>query len=684
MTDLLYEMGCEELPSSFVEGALKALPKLMADTLGELRLGHGEIVVLGTPRRLTVVVKDLQAHQDDLEEEVLGPPTRIAYKDGAPTKAAEAFAKKVGVSVEELTRKETDKGEYLAGVRKEKGQPATALLPSALAHVTTAIPFRKSMRWGDGDLAFGRPLRWLLALLGEELVPVSMERLQAGRTTYGHRFLHPNAIEVKQPESYVDRLREARVFVDPEERARVMRERLVAAAEDAGGVLIEDDFLVGENLSLVEDPQVVLGRFDEAFLALPEEVILEVARDHQRYFGLRDASGKLMPNYLAVVNTAERPDKIAVGNDRVMRARLADARFFHREDLRTPLSDRKKDLGGIVFQNRLGSVREKVERMEALVPGLGELCGASEDTVAVARQGAALCKNDLVTWMVGEFPGLQGHVGRAYALAAGSPAAIADVIADHYAPKGASDDVAPTDAAALVSLADRLDTLVGCFAIGLSPTGAADPYGLRRACIGSLRTLLDRGLDLPLEAAFRQAHGCFEGVELDLDEAALIDKLGGYFRDRLRGLLGANLPLDVVDAALGAAADRPLDTRARAQALEELDAGVRAKLGEVFKRASNIAKEAPSGEPERGEEKIEAALFDAFAAVRGDIERLTTESAYAEAFAKLAGLAPLLATYFDEVLVMHEDEAVRTNRLRLMRVLSETCRALAHLELLGG
>jgi len=684
MTDLLYEMGCEELPSSFVEGALTALPKLVADALGELRLGHGEITALGTPRRLTVVVRDLQTQQDDLEEEVVGPPTRIAFKDGAPTKAAEAFAKKIGVAVDTLTRKETDKGEYLTGLRKEKGQPAAALLPGALAGVTTSIPFRKSMRWGDGELAFGRPLRWLLALLDGEVLPVAMERLDAGRTTYGHRFLHPDAIEVTRPADYVEQLRRARVFVDPDERARVMRERLVAAADEAGGSLIEDHFLVGENLSLVEDPQVVLGHFDEAFLALPEEVILEVARDHQRYFGLRDAAGKLMPNYLAVVNTAERPKKIAIGNDRVMRARLADAQFFHREDLKTRLNDRKKDLGGIVFQNRLGSVLQKVERMEALLPALGALGGASDDTVAVARQGAALCKNDLVTWMVGEFPGLQGHVGRAYALAADTPAAVADVIADHYAPKGASDDVAPTDAAALVALADRLDTLVGCFAIGLSPTGATDPYGLRRACIGSLRTLFGRGIDLPLLDAFRRTYDCFAGIDLDLDEAALLAKLGGYFRDRLRGLLGADLPLDVVDAALGAAADRPLDARARAQALEGLDAEVRTKLGEVFKRASNIAKDAPEGEPERGTEAAEIALFDAFAAVRGDIERLTAEAAYAEAFGKLAGLAPLLATYFDEVLVMHDDEAIRTRRLQLMRVISETCRALAHLELLGG
>jgi len=682
---LLFEIGCEELPASFVDGAVKALPALVGKQLGELRLGHGEVRALGTPRRLAVIVADLDIEQADLEEEVTGPPAKVAFDgDGKPTRAAEAFAKKVGCAVDGLERVTTPKGEYLKGTRREAGKAAAELLPEALATLATAIPFRKSMRWGSGSLSFGRPVRWLVALLGSDVVPVTLGELQSDRKTHGHRFLHPQAIELGAAEDYVTALRDARVVVDPRERAELMAERLRAAAREGGGELIEDDFLIGENLSLVEEPQVVVGSFEEEFLALPEEVILEVARGHQRYFGLRGADGKLLPKYLAVVNTALQPDKIRLGNDRVMRARLADARFFHTEDLKRPLADRRAELEGIVFQKRLGSVLDKVRRMERLVGELGRQLGLAEGVITTATEGARLAKCDLVTWMVGEFPELQGEVGRAYALAQGVGSAVADCIRDHYLPRGAHDDTAPTQAAALVGLADRIDTLVGCFGIGLSPTGAADPYGLRRACIGTLRTLLDQKLDLRLRQAFAAAHGGYEATTLDLDVEALTTKLAAYSRDRLRGLMTDPFPTDVAEAALGVAANRPLDARARAAAISELDVEIRAKVGEVFKRATNIAKEAPAGDPQRGEEPAEQALHDAFFAIQAELEALSAAGKYEAAFAKLATLAPTLAVYFDEVLVMADEPELRDNRLRLMRVISETCSTLAKLEVLGG
>lgn len=684
--DLLFEIGCEELPASFVAGALDALPRLADERLQALRLTHGTIRALGTPRRLTLIVEGLATEQPNLEEKVQGPPVKAAFKDGKPTKAAEAFANKLGCGLDDLERVETPKGEYLVGVRREEGRPASELLPATLAELVTAIPFRKSMRWGDGEVTFGRPLRWLAALFGDQPLPVELGDLEAAPRSYGHRFLHPDPIALDGVAGYVEALKKAHVVVDPVERQKVMVERLHAAAKSAGGVLIEDAFLVGENLSLVEDPQVVVGSFDEAFLELPEEVILEVARGHQRYFGVRGADGKLLPKYLAVVNTAEHPDKIKLGNDRVMRARLADAQFFHREDLKRPLLERRKELDGIVFQNRLGSVLDKAVRIETLAEKLGEQLSVSEEAQRAAQQGAHLCKCDLVTWMVGEFPELQGEVGRAYAQKQGLPDDVADVIRDHYKPKGAKDDTAPSQAAALVALADRIDTLVGCFAIGLSPTGGADPYGLRRACIGTLRTLLDRELDLKLSDAFAASYASYSGVELDLDEAALQEKLGVFFRDRLRGLLGDGdgLPNDVVDAALGVAADRPLDAKARAEAIVALDAETRSKLGEVFKRATNIAKDAPEGEPTEGTEAAEKALYQAFFAARESLEKLTASGDYEAAFGKLAELAAPLGTYFDDVLIMADDEAVKNDRLRLMRVISETCGSLAQLEVLGS
>jgi glycyl-tRNA synthetase beta chain len=689
-SDLLLEIGVEELPASFVEGALRALPELARKRFAELRLDHQAVAAYGTPRRLALFVRGLDAHQPDLSEEVTGPPVKAAFKDGVPTKAAEAFAAKLGCAVADLRRVQTPKGEYLTGTRREAGQGAIALLAGpqgALAQIVLGIPFRKSMRWGSGDLAFGRPIQWLVALFGAEVVPLELAGIESHRASRGHRFLAPHAVQIPQADAYLDALRAAHVLADPAERVRVMRDRLDAEAAGAGGHLIEDEFLMRENLSLVEEPHVIAGGYAEEFLELPERVILEVARGHQRYFGVRTADGKLLPRYLAVVNTALAPDVIRLGNDRVMRARLADARFFYQEDLKHPLADRRQKLAGIVFQKRLGTVLGKAERIERLAREIGLLLQLPEATLMAAAGGAHLAKCDLVTLMVGELPELEGEMGRAYALAQGVSPDVAGVIREHYQPKGAADATAPTDAGALVAIADRLDTLAGCFAIGLTPTGAADPYGLRRACLGVLRTVLDRGFDLRLEDAFRAAYDGYGGVKLDLGRDELVAKLGEFFSERLRGLLEAQSPADAVAACLAVAAGRPLDARARAAAIAGLDAPIRAGVGEVFKRATNIADKAPSGEPAPppgDAHATERAVHEAFLALREVLSRKTEQGDYAAAFHEVAAFAPLLSRYFVDVYVMSDDAAVRDNRLRLMRAISETCGKLARLELLGG
>lgn len=689
-SDLLLEIGVEELPASFVEAALRALPELFKKRLSELRLTHGDVRALGTPRRLAVVLRDVATAQPDLSEEVTGPPAKAAFKDGTPTKAAEAFAQKLGVPVTELRRVETPKGEYVVGTRKEKGRAAKELLPETIAQIIQAIPFRKSMRWGAGDFAFGRPIQWLVVLLGGDVLPVTIAGVTSGRDSRGHRFLgavngRSVHVPISEPTAYEGALRAAHVVVDPEERARVMKERLLEAAANVNGTLIEDEFLVGENLSLVEEPHIIVGSFAEEYLALPERVILEVAKGHQRYFGVRYADGKLMPRYLSVVNTAENVANIQAGNDRTMRARLSDAKFFYGEDLKIPLADRRDKLDGIVFQKRLGTVLAKVTRVERLARELGLLLQLPEATIMAAASGAHLAKCDLVSLMVGEFPELQGEMGRTYALAQGVDREVADVILTHYQPKGAQDSVAPTDAGALVAMADRLDTLVGCFAIGLTPTGAADPYALRRACLGVLRTVLDRGFDLRLSDAFRAAYDGFT-VKLDLSRDDLVQKLGDFFAERQKGLLGDKLPTDAVQACLAVASDRPLDARARAQAIVQLDAATRASVGEVFKRATNIAADAPQGAPNppaEGAHKSEVAVYEAFAGIKDKLASLTKEGKYGEAFAQIGGFAPLLHQYFLDVFVMDKDMAIRENRLRLMRSISETCAGLARLDLLG-
>ncbi|HSN98810.1 MAG TPA: glycine--tRNA ligase subunit beta [Candidatus Nanopelagicales bacterium] len=687
-SDLLLEIGVEELPASFVDAALRALPDLAQKRLSDLRLTHGDVRALGTPRRLALIVRGLAARQPDLEEEVTGPPVKAAYKDGVPTRAAEAFAQKLGCTVDDLRKVAGPKGEYVAGTRREAGRPAADLLPDMLAALVPAIPFRKAMRWGTGDITFGRPIQWLVALLGDAVLPVEIAGVRAARASRGHRFLAPGEVSIASPDAYIPALRQAHVLVDPDERAALLRDRLAAAAREAGGALIEDDFLIKENLTLVEEPHVIVGSFGDEFLELPERVILEVARGHQRYFGVRDANtGKLLPRYLAVVNTAEAPDNIRRGNNSVMRARLSDARFFYREDMKLPLADRRQKLGGIVFQKRLGTVLAKADRIERLARELGLLAQLPEPVLVTAASGAHLAKCDLVSLMVGEFPELEGEMGRAYALAQGVTPDVADVIRDHYQPRGAADATAPTAAAALVAAADRLDTLVGCFAIGLSPTGAADPYGLRRACLGVLRTLLDRGFDIRLTDAFRAAYDGYADVKLDLTRDDLVARLGDFFAERLRGLLADRLPHDAVAACLPVAADRPLDVRARASAIANLDAETRARVGEVFKRAANIADKAPPGDPVRptgeGIHPTETVVHDGFLALRERLTQAARTGAYAEAFSAVAEFAPKLNQYFVDVYVNTDDVPLRENRLRQMRAIAETCSSLARLDLLG-
>ena len=685
--DLLLEIGVEELPATFVAQAVEALPGLLESRLRELRLVHGPLRALGTPRRLALIASGVASAQPDLDEEALGPPARVAFDaDGKPTKAAQSFASKIGVPLDALFKKATDKGEYVAGRRIEKGAPAATLLPALLAEVCGKIPFRKSMRWSDGDTAFGRPVRWLIALLGDTELAFEFAGVRSGRVSYGHRFLAPGAIRIANAAGYVAALRTAHVLVDPAERKQVMVERLAAAASSIDGSLIEDAFLVEENASLVEEPQVVVGNFEAKFLALPERVILDVAKGHQRYFGVRDKKGGLLPKYLAVVGTALKPENIQLGNDRVMRARLADAKFFYDEDLKQPLAKRGVELDGIMFHKRLGSVGDKVRRMVALVPLLGEKLGLSPAVIETARQGAALAKCDLVSLMVRELPELQGEMGAAYGLAQGLEPAVAAVIAEHYLPRGADDPTAPDDAGALVALVDRLDTLVGCFAIGLLPTGAADPLALRRAAIGLLRTLLAKRWRLALPEAIQAAYAGFNGVKLDLDAQATSDKLGGFLRQRLRGVLSE--PGDVVDACVAASADDPYDVQLRAAALGKIEESVRTSAGEVFKRAANIAKEATPGElvpPASVQTEVhpsEQRVFDAYQTLKQAIGSGTTAADYERALTAIAAFAPILAQFFEDIFVMVEDLPLRNNRLRLMRETHVACSRFANFNLL--
>lgn len=701
---LLLEIGCEELPSSFVDGALAALPALVAGKLAALRISHGEVRALGTARRLSVLVRDVRDRQLDLDEEVLGPPEAAAYKDGAPTRAAEAFAQKLGIGVGALrieAREAVGKqkaGRYVIGRRQETGRNSDELLGAALGALCGEIPFRKSMRWGAGDATFGRPVQWLVALYGDKVLDVRFAGVTSGGSSRGHRFLAPAPFDVPSADAYVASLRDRHVLVDRDERARTMMERVIAAAAAAGGTYDPEPSLVDENASLVEEPHVVTGSFDPAFLALPAAVIRSVARGHQKYFCVQKDEDTLLPHYLCVANTASDPRVVAKGNDRVMRARLSDARFFFEEDKKVSFDSRVEKLGGIVFHNRLGTVRQKVDRLVALTAVIARDLGLSTADAELASRAAKLCKADLVALMVGEFPELQGEMGRAYALAAGEDPRVADALRDHYKPAGAKDDVAPTDIAAVVGIADRLDTLVGCFAVGLSPTGAADPFALRRACLGILRTLMEKGQSGEsgqASASFGRvdwrnwlgaAYDGFAGTKLDLTREETVAKVELFAAERLRGVLAGDSSISVADAVLTGVTRAPGTGDAGAPVLaypaiagwkarelaKVVDAGALGTARTVAKRLRGIAGQARpvfhdvAAGGTAGGDADDAAIAKLVQQIDAETRELTSPEKIAAALHAFGQVADTLEQIFLRKLINDPKDPATPQRLELL------------------
>jgi glycyl-tRNA synthetase beta chain len=684
---LLLEIGTEELPSSFVDAALTALPGLAKTKLEALRLSHGPIRALGSPRRLGVLVEDVAERQPDVDEEVTGPPETAAYKDGKPTKAAEAFATKLGITVEQISvvdRPAVGKqkaGRYIAGRKQERGREARELVGKMLTEICGEIPFRKSMRWGTGDATFGRPVQWLVALLGADTIDMSFAGVRSGRSSLGHRFLSKGQIEIPDAASYVETLRAAHVLVDRQERAKTMMDRVSAAAKAAGGVHDPEASLIDENASLVEEPFVVTGSFDKAFLALPGAVIKAAARGHQKYFCVQKTAegSELLPHYITVVNTAIDPARIAKGNDRVMRARLADAKFFYEEDRRADVEQRVEALAGIVFHNRLGSVRAKVARLEDLSAQIAAKVGGSDEKLV--RRAAHLCKFDLVSNMVGEFPELQGDMGLEYALHAKEPAEVANAVRDHYKPIGADGPIATDDVSASVALADRLDSLVGFFSVGLSPTGAADPFALRRSCIAILRTLIEGTKRNPAygSLALSDLFGiAYDGlaakkeIKFDLSKEDTVKKLREFTSDRLRGLIATQTSNAVADATCaGGDLDRPAHAIARAQSLHKAVSDGRAwleKAKTVAKRLSGISKESKPVLHDKSEfeKPDDQAIIDVIVKVDSLTKQLDSEEKVSAALAGAEDLAARLDDIFNRTLVNDPADARTPKRLELL------------------
>lgn len=683
MSDLLLEIGVEELPVSFVKMGLASLEEAATAAFATARLKPESLEVFGTPRRLALHVRGIPLAQESRHEVVSGPPWSAAFREGAPTKAAEGFARKHGVAVEDLKKLSTDKGDYVSVEVSEEGRPAADILEAALPSLCQGVRFPKVMRWGEGEHAFGRPVHWIVALLDERVLPFEFAGATADRKTRGHRFLAPAEFELKSADEYEARLAEAHVVARTAKREDDMRAALNKAASEIGGVLVPDEFLIRECATLVEEPFVVPGTFDDVFLQLPEEVVVSVMRDHQRYFAVRGADGKLLPRYLNVVNTALSPASIAEGNDRVLRARLADARFFVDEDRKSPLESRLTKLDSVVFHRKLGTVGAKVQRIVGLAKAFAEDAGVQ----AHAEVAARLAKADLETLIVFEFPDLQGKMGAYYARKEGLPEEVCQAIADHYRPVGADDEVAPGALGALIGSADRVDTLVGCFGVGLIPKGNKDPFALRRAAHSLMRTAFEGPIDIDLAALFSAAYDQYaEGLG---PKAKVMAGLDEFLRARLRALYKERYRSDVIEAGMAAwdgGSLRDLDARLKAvESLRGTDAFE--ALATAFKRAYNITKGQPRGDvdPSLLEAGAETTLNQVYEKVRAELRTAVSERRYEDALRLVAtDLRGPIDTYFEEVFVMVDDEAVRANRLRFLGNIADEVNGTAHFHLLGG
>jgi glycyl-tRNA synthetase beta chain len=674
-SELLLEIGTEEIPAGFIPPVLAEMAASLTKLLAQERIAVGEILTWGTPRRLTLVAKEVATSPAEVTEKVIGPPKAVAF-DGAgqPTAAAQGFAKAQGVKVSDFIEVDTPRGVYLAVSRRTFGRPTFECLRELLPGFIQGLSFPKSMRWGALSLTFARPIHWILARFGGAVVPFNLGDVASGGVTYGHRFLAPEAREVADSGAYVAALKDAKVIVDPKERGAFLQAELTQAATQVGGEVVPNPGLLEENTFLVEYPSVVCGHLEKKFLELPDEVLITSMREHQRYFSLRGPDGRLLPYFLAVNNTLVRnPDLVRQGHERVLRARLSDAMFFYQDDRKTPLENRVEALKGVVFHSLLGTSYEKMARFRDLATILARIL--APDLEGLGRRAATLCKADIVTEMVGEFPSLQGVMGRIYAQLSGEPAEVAAAIFTHYLPRHADDDLPEDLVGVLVGLADRLDTICGCFGVNLIPTGTADPYGLRRHALAIIRILRAQNLHLDLPEVVMAALDLLKGKISRTPEETALEVLD-FLQTRLQHLLlSEGFEHETVAAVLAAGGRDLVDAADKVKALEEVRQSPEfPALAVAFKRVINISRDAAAGEVsellfEHPEEKL---LLDATGLMELEVAAALERRDYPAVCRALAKLRGPVDAYFDKVLVMAEDERLRRNRLSLLSRISQT------------
>jgi glycyl-tRNA synthetase beta chain len=737
MPTFLLEVGTEELPADFVDSAIAQWKERIPQSLKEQCLTHEPIEFYGTPRRLGVLIPGLLEQQPDREEEVKGPPAKAAFKDGNPTPAAVGFARKQGVELDTLEVRDTDKGEFVFVLKKIPGRAATEILTELIPQWIFGLEGRRFMRWGDGDLRFPRPIRWLVTLLDGDVLPIELENgaetIKSDRISYGHRILHPQSLTLSQAADYVESLHSVFVMVEPGKRQNIIKEQVESAAQKLSGYAPIDEDLWQEVTNLVEWPTAVVGKIEQEFLSLPSEVVTTVMVTHQRYFPVftNETEGKLLPNFITISNgDANKSNIIAAGNERVIKARLADGQYFYKTDLASSLESYLPKLEKVTFQDELGSVRGKVERIEKIAAQIADQLAVSESERTDILRAALLCKADLVTQMVYEFPELQGVMGQKYAAASGESEAVATAIFDHYLPKGASDDLPDTRTGQVVALADRLDTLVSIFGLGMIPTGSSDPFALRRAANAVINISLWKGLGINLHQLLQDISADF--VAAYPDKNSPVETLQEFFIQRIRTLLQErnihlqvftatpekiaktssgmidHIDYDLVNAVLGEndpeyterALKDLLDVRDRALFLQEIrEDGRLDDIYETVNRSSRLATQKGDLDTQQldptavidttlFQKSSEQAFYEAIVNLVPQTKAAQEQRNYQQLVNALLENAPTVSRFFDgedSVLVMvaakenptEEELAIQRNRLNLLGLLRNHARVLA-------
>ncbi len=673
--ELLFEIGTEEIPAGFLSRAVGDMEDIIRKTLEEKRIAFDGIRCLATPRRLVLTIADLAPKQDDQTLEKLGPAKKAAFdENGQPTKAAQGFARGQGLEVSQLETIVTEKGEYLGARKTINGQPTADLLPDILKNFMLAIPFRKSMRWAAYDLRFARPVHWLLALYGGKVVPLKIEDIESGNISRGHRFMSPAAFTVNGFDDYLAKARENFVIVDPEERRKLILAQARESAAEVGGRLFYDEDLLETISFIVEYPVIVRGHFDEAYLKIPKEVLTTTMISHQKYFPVIDDDGKLLPYFIAVSNTKARDlSVVASGNERVLRARLADASFFFEEDKKIPLEERVESLKKVVFHTLLGTSHKKVLRFRKLAVKIAAALKVKPSVKKNVDRAALLAKADLESLMVGEFSELQGIMGREYALLAGEDPAVANAIYEHYLPIVAGGDLPKTDEGAIVGIADKIDTIVGFFGVGMPPTGTADPYALRRQAIGIINIILARHYSLSLNFLLDESLALLKDVLKKPAEEVKKDILE-FFKGRFQNqLIAQGYAYDTVEAVLSTDIDNFPLVIEKIKALQDFRLNPEFEpISVAFKRVDNILKDFHEGQVDVNllNHEAEIKLFSALDNIKTRVEKGLAEKDFNTALNKLAALRPPVDDFFDHVMVMDKDEKIRFNRLSLLSEIS--------------